>query len=66
MRRELEGVMQRRVFLARLFVQAKCRRPARLHRQRRKKRGERIVENKRRSCRLSNRQTHILTGLAQI
>lgn len=39
--------MQRRVFLAWLFVQAKCGRPAKIHRQRRKKKGEREQERMR-------------------
>lgn len=44
MRREPRGEMQRRVFLAWLFVQAKCGRPARIHRQRRKNKGEKMGE----------------------
>ena len=46
MEREPQGemYMQRKVFLARLFVQAKCGRAARMHRQRRKEKGERMRE----------------------
>lgn len=68
MRREPQGEMQmqRRVFLARLLIQAKCGRQARMHRQRRKKKGEKMTEDERRSNRLSSRQKHSHTGLAQI
>lgn len=48
--------------LAQLFVQAKCGRPARIHRQTRKKRGETMREEERRS----NRLMHSHTGLLQI
>lgn len=56
MEREPQGemYMQRRVFLARLFVQAKCGRAARMHRQKEEREGR---EEERRSSRQKHRHT---------
>lgn len=61
MRRKPQGEiqMQRRMFLAQLFVLAKCGRPARMHRQTREKKGETMKEEERRSGRLKHRGTSL-------